>query len=364
MISPAMQMVGSSGLCGSGGVRAVAQGMAALAMVLLTVASVRAADRATSGSDPQADASAGVYRLYGGFEGLPGGQKQETRDLWIKAMRLEAESDLLASAAVYEEVVRQEPDDSFGYWRVSRNYYRYGDELPAASREEKIRYLTLGAEWSARGLEIDPECGECCLYRFSSMATLATTRGVWTAMRNAKEMSKLLDRGIALRPTHADNEWNTTLGNLYYAASHFYRITPEWFWLKWLIGYRGDRERALEYARQAHQISPMRVDYHVTLGAALLCAGTENGDSALVTEGVDVLSRVDALQTLRGCDPVFREHARGLVANPESACTYSPDGQIDVKGELARGQRAQEEEEQRSAKRRKGTGRGTATTVR
>jgi hypothetical protein len=69
-----------------------------------------------------------------------------------------------------------------------------------------------------------------------------------------------------------------------------------------------------------------------------------------------VLSRIDSLQTLRGHDPVFRDHARALVENPESACTYSPDGQIDVKGALARGQRALDDEETRSAKRRRGTG--------
>jgi hypothetical protein len=292
----------------------------------------------------------GIYKLYGAFDSLPGVQDPQTRDLWAEAMRLEAQEDLLASASVYEEVVRKVPDHSVGYWRVSRNYYRYGDELPGTRKDEKIKYLDLGAEWSGRGLEVDPQCGECCLYRFTSLATLAMTRGVWTAVRKAKEMSELLDRGIALRPTQADNAWNTTLGNLYYAASHFYRITPEWLWLRWLIGFQGDRGRALDYARRAQAISPMRIDYNVTLAAALLCVGTESDAPDLVAEGMRVLQAVDTLQDLRGYDAEFRQHARMLAASPESACRYSPEGLIDVKGELAKGRRAvAEDAEKRSA---------------
>jgi hypothetical protein len=300
---------------------------------------------------PENGAQPGLYSLYRAFDSLPGVQDPQTRDLWAEAIRLEAQDDLLASASVYEEIVRKVPQHSVGYWRVSRNYFRYGDELPGTRKDEKIKYLDLGAEWSGRGLEVDPQCGECCLYRFTSLATLAMTRGVWTAVRRAREMADLLDRGIALQPTQADNEWNTTLGNLYYSASHFYRVTPEWFWLRWLIGYQGDRARALEYARRAQAISPMRIDYTVTLAAALLCVGSENGAPGLVAEGMRVLQSVDTLQNIRDYDAEFREHARLLAASPESACSYSPDGLIDVQGELAKGRQAMAEDaEKRSAK--------------
>ena len=74
-------------------------------------------------------------------------------------------------------------------------------------------------------------------------------------------MAGLIDRGIALQPTSRDNEWNTTLGNLYYAASAFYRVAPDWPGVEWVIGTRGDKDRALDYIERAIAISPMRVDY-------------------------------------------------------------------------------------------------------
>jgi hypothetical protein len=154
-------------------------------------------------------------------------------------------------------------------------------------------------------------------------------------------MARLLDRGIALRPTHADNEWNTSLGNLYYAASHFYRVTPDWFWLKWIIGVRGDRARALEYARKAFEISPMRVDYTVTLGSALLCIAKEKDAPELIAQGMALLKRVPTLPTLRPAeDSLFRQHAERLLADPNGACSYSPVGWIDVDGELAKNDNA------------------------
>jgi hypothetical protein len=83
--------------------------------------------------------------------------------------------------------------------------------------------------------------------------------------------------------------------------------------------------------------------------------GTESGAPDLVAEGMRVLQTVDTLQNLRDYDPEFREHARMLAANPESACSYSPEGPIDVKGELAKGRRAlAEDADKRSAKAARG----------
>jgi hypothetical protein len=63
-----------------------------------------------------------------------------------------------------------------------------------------------------------------------------------------------------------------------------------------------------------------------------------------------VLQAVDTLQNLRDYDPEFRQHARLLAASPETACSYSPDGLIDVQGELAKGRRAlSDDAEKRSA---------------
>jgi hypothetical protein len=234
----------------------------------------------------------------------------------------------------YEQIMRRLPGSSFAYWRASRNYFRLAERLPLEEKDQRIRYYMVSEERASDGLKVDPECAACCLYKFSAMASLAMTRGLWTGVRTAGEMSRLLDRGIELRPTHTDNAWNTTLGNLYYAASQFYRVMPDWFWLKWILGTKGDNHRALEYAREAHAISPMRVDYAVSLGAALLCMAHNGGDPSLNAEATAILADIDRLPTLREYDGMFRSHARMLLAKPDQACTYSSNGWIDVDGAI------------------------------
>jgi hypothetical protein len=145
-------------------------------------------------------------------------------------------------------------------------------------------------------------------------------------------MDELLRRGIELAPSHRDNDGNITMGNLYYAGSVFYRVIPEWWWLKWVIGVRGDREKSLGYARSAVALSELRVDYRVELGATLLCLGIEEDVPEFVAEGVEVLEGARRLDDFLSTDALDKAHASALMRFPERACGYSRDGFIDVHG--------------------------------
>jgi len=153
---------------------------------------------------------------------------------------------------------------------------------------------------------------------------------VMSAVRDAREMDQLLTRGIQLQPTHSDGEGNSTLGNLYYAGAVFYRVVPDWWWLRLFMGVRGDKDKSLTYARRAVEISEARVDYRVELGAVLLCLGTARSDPARLAEGRAVLEQARSLEDFLGTDSVDKEHASVLMASPELACGYSRDGFIDV----------------------------------
>jgi hypothetical protein len=322
--------------------RAVVSGSAlgVLCIILLGAASLgsgaRAAERVETGAADSA-ARPSLYSLQRQrFQDLPGMGDPGVRALWNEALRLESENQLLGSARVFERISRRLPADATAYWRVARNYWRYGDDQRA--RSARVKYFTLAEKWAGAALAIDPRCGPCYLHKFLAMASLATTQGIFTAIRHAGAMQRLLDRGIELQPTQADNEWNSTLGNLYAAASHFYRVTPESFWLELVVGVRGDRERALDYARRAHALAAERIDYTVALGAALLCLGREKNEPQLIGEGIATLRRVPALPHLRADeDPRYECQAAALIAHPETACSYTPDGPVDVDGALAKG---------------------------
>jgi len=255
---------------------------------------------------------------------------RQVRELWARGQELERDDELLAAIEAYRPIAREHhPDRAHPYWRIARNYWRYAEALPRDAEERRLEYFEKASAWAQRGLEVDPQCGECCLYQFSSESRIATLRGMTSLVPKLDDLDRLLQRCMELPIDHADNEWNVEQANLYYAASSFYRLVPDSFWMEMVSGARGDRERAVELMRRANAIVDDRVDYHVGLGAALLCLAEERDRPELRREGMQVLAEVDELPTRLPTDPLDRRLAKGLRADPDEACGHTRSGHVD-----------------------------------
>lgn len=271
---------------------------------------------------PAADPPAAIAAL-----GLDAAQAR----LWREGLALERSESFLASNQRYEQLAAAHPESAFLAWRIARNHWRQGERLPVSAKDDRRAAFTRSLEWAQRSLERDPDCGECVLWAVVARGRLATTVGVIASVPMVKPMAGLIDRGIALQPTSRDNEWNTTLGNLYYAASAFYRVAPDGVWVEWVIGARGDKDRALDYIERAIAISPMRVDYRLEHGVVLTCIGVERGDAAALARGRSELAVARTMPHHLGTDAVDQKNAEILLAQPELACGYSRDGFIDLR---------------------------------
>ena len=284
----------------------------------------------TSNVDRFGTAAEGLITTFD-VEVLPGRLSDPAlRELWDQGVEAELEGRFIESARAYELIAGQVPEESFTYWRVARNYWRAGETLPLEEKQQRIELFEESAVWAGRGISIDPDCAACMLWKFVALGRQATTRGIMSAVRDAREMDRLLTQGIALQPSFNDGEGNSILGNLYYAGAVFYRIVPDWWWLRFFTGVRGDKEKSLSYARRAVEISGVRVDYRVELGAVLLCLGTAKKDERRLAEGRAVLEQARVLDDFLGTDPIDKQHAATLIASPSLACGYSRDGFIDI----------------------------------
>lgn len=252
------------------------------------------------------------------------------RALWSEGVEFEVREALVESSRRYEEIAVRLPRSAFIRWRLSRNYWRLGERLPVEDKAGRLDLFVVADGWADQALSLDPECGECVMWKLSSLGRIATTRGVVQSARAAPEIARLIDRGIALRPTHADGPDNVTLANLYYAGAAFYRVVPDWWWLPLVIGVRGDNHKALDYIHKAIEISGRRLDYQVEMGAVLLCIGTDDEDPARIEEGKEILRRAVELDGFQTTDESDREHARVLLREPDRACGYSRDGWIEL----------------------------------
>jgi len=267
--------------------------------------------------------------------------------LWIEAEALEWRGHestnpevswrrYLEAAATYEVVARTPPGRADACWRSARMFWLAADTLEPERRIEKIAYFERSGAMAARGLELDPDCAECMLWKFTAMGRLATTRGIWTSMRQVPEMADLLDRAIELEPRHRDDENNSTLGNLHYTSAIFYRVMPDWFVIRLLLGVRGDKERALDHSRRALELHPSRLDYQIEVGTQLMCLGSSRGDDALLAEGDATLQRATAREAHTLDDQREIVAARIMIENPAKACGYAGDTWIEIDRHEAR----------------------------
>ena len=123
--------------------------------------------------------------------GAPRAGADEIPDpLWKKGVRVEREGralelddprkaveHYLEAARLFDEVARERPRLTQAYWRSARTFWAAGDALPLDAKDERIEYFEIAELRSTQGLEVDPDCAECMLWKFAAMGRLRTTRG-------------------------------------------------------------------------------------------------------------------------------------------------------------------------------------------
>jgi tetratricopeptide (TPR) repeat protein len=236
----------------------------------------------------------------------------------------------LEAAGRFERIARERPDLVQAHWRGARALWLAGDTLPLDAKRERVEYFEHSEARAGRGIELHPDCAECMLWKFAAMGRLRTTRGIWQGIRQLPEMADLLDRAIALEPSYTDGGENSTLGNLHYASAIFYRVFPDWFWIGWLLGVKGDKERALGHIQTALSLHPTRLDYQIEMGSQLLCLGSTRGDGARLVEGTQVMRAAIAREAETQRDKREIAAARIMLAEPRGACGYTGDTWVEI----------------------------------
>jgi hypothetical protein len=274
------------------------------------------------------------------YSELPGIEDPLVRELWSEGIGLEKAGDFLAANVRYQNIADRLETSAYPYWRMSRNLLLHSTTLPKEEKDEQIRLLEMADHTAKLGIEIDDECAECVFWRYRALGRLPTVRGLLSAAADANTMAKLLNRGIELGIAKGEDPSNTTLANFYYASATFYRMVPDWFWIRWVFGVRGNKERALSDARKAVALHESRAEFQIELGASLLCLGSESSGSkekrsALTAEGFGLLRRVQDAAPLNASESPDRELAQMLMQSPENACEFSRDGFLDVKSVAA-----------------------------
>ncbi|MDH3686780.1 MAG: hypothetical protein OEP95_11165 [Myxococcales bacterium] len=244
---------------------------------------------------------------------------ERARSLWHDSQRLEDADDFVAAAEMRVRVAELRPTDTHVRWRIARDLLHAARRMPAADHDARLQSFEGARRWAHEGLELDPHCGECCLYEFAATAQLATEGGLASSVGHVRDSGALLERCLEIPPTWSEPRWGAESGQLYYGAAAFFRMLPEGAWARWVLGMRGNPERAVDLARRATQISPDAAAFRVELGAALLCHASRTASPDAGAEGRRVLTEVQT----RAIETPDSVRAAGLLAEPDHACDDS-----------------------------------------
>jgi hypothetical protein len=248
------------------------------------------------------------------------------QERWGESVRLERSREYGAAAELRKGLAAELPENLHLHWRIARDSLRAAELLPLDEEKRREAFYEEALDWAQRGSSLDAGCGECCLYEFAARARLLAPAGALPSPRSLRRVATTLQRCLKYPPTWRDGPGESELGNLYYGAATFFRRLPRGRWLKWVAGVRGDRERAVALGRMALSLAPDRIDFHVELGASLLCLADERKDPEALAEGIAWLERAFELPERQPGDVTDRKRARAMLDDPTRSCDDSRIG--------------------------------------
>lgn len=251
------------------------------------------------------------------------------RELLLEAFELQYDAAFEAARERLEQARALRPADPAPYWLMARLLYleleQNAAQIPA---EERARRYVDVEHWADRAVERAPAQAEGYLWQGVARGRIATSQGnlrvaLAGAMggRGPAWLERTLRRAVEL-PDRFRFFGFSARGDALYALAQFYRLAPIGWYMR-IVGTQGDRERAVELAREAVKTQPVRIEYRKELAVALLCRGAE-GDAQTARGELEALLALPAITPL---DRVDQAHARALRARvPRNICAYSRDG--------------------------------------
>lgn len=239
--------------------------------------------------------------------------------LWRQSVEAEVIYEYGVAAELKQQILDLHPEQVHTHWRAARDLVRAAEAYFETDPGRALDLLEQARDHAETGKRLDPGCSECCLYEFSAVARQSTTIGILSSLGLVREMGPILETCLRSPPTWED-QFQSEEASLYYGASQFFRLAPDLAIAEWVVGFRGDAERALKLARRANERSPDRVAYRAELGTALLCYGDREGDEAALSEAKRVIRTLPSLSDRTPVDAEDRVRLRHLSGHADEAC--------------------------------------------
>ncbi|HEX9614753.1 MAG TPA: hypothetical protein VGA55_04575 [Bacteroidota bacterium] len=189
---------------------------------------------------------AGAYQL-----STPAPQDSLSPENQVDALLAEAdqlgEDNSRKALVLYSEALSLEGANSEILWLISRSYLDIGEQMPAATDEEREIQLSMyekAVEFATKSVDANPLNSMAYTYRAMANAHIAPFRGFWESTSLMKDVRGDLERSLALDDSNH-------LAHFVYGRAHLKVVERPWL-IRWPLGLGwGSRDEALRHFESA-----------------------------------------------------------------------------------------------------------------
>lgn len=233
------------------------------------------------------------------------------------------------SNLVLDELLRRDRTNSEYIWRKARNLYDIGEELPDDDKEGRMKVYEEMIALTQDCMNRDEKAAACVFFYGVGHGRASTTRGLAASLFAADEVEESWLKALEMPSAYTNRRGDSVKIWSLLGLGIFYRMVPDWWIVKLVVGTRGDKEKSIEYLRRGVAEIPNRIDMRKELGVSLICYGAEEDDEDAIKEGREILEKVAAgtWRDYRNVDPIDMRHAKEILQRePDEVCGYSRDG--------------------------------------
>lgn len=231
--------------------------------------------------------------------------------------------NIQARLKVIKPLVKKNPKWADGRWLIANLYMQLGETVSAEDEESKAiarNMLVKAQKHSELCLKLDRNLDICKFFLGAAIGKIATIDGIVASLGKGKQILDLWNEVVEGKQQYIFDDGYSLQSLVHYGLGIFYRVVPDFFILRWVLGFSGDIDKSVEMHRKAVKLpGGGGTCSYLMLTAALLC----QADGELTNESKNLISEIKEMKSDGDSESICKRDALKLESKPEDGCGYT-----------------------------------------
>jgi len=223
------------------------------------------------------------------------------------------------------DLLKKEPEWVDAYWLAAGYLISFAEwHMRHQQKEEAIALFQKSEDLAHTCLVKHPKHPLCTFLNAGAMARLASIKGIATSLQKGRAIYESLLQVLDSKVNTRFQEHNprSLQGAAHHGLGIFFRVVPQGWIVKFLLGYAGDINLSEVHHRRSIEIDGPVSSYVTELAVTLLCQNEKKPNSAKLKEADRLLSEVEKIQTDLPMDQFYARNAQKLRENLTTGCHF------------------------------------------